>query len=250
MDFITQLPKSLAEGCSMVWVIVDRFTKMAHFVPVKDGQKTAEGCAKLFLENIWKLHGLPNSIISDRDPVFTSKFWAELMGRLDVRLRKSTAFHPKTDGQTERVNQSLEQYLRQYCNYEQDNWNDLLPLAEYTYYNSATTATQMSPFFENYGFHPRINWPVEKESKNPTSRNYAHWMESVPELCVKGLEETRERMGKYYDRLRKEAPPYSVGDVVMFNGKNIRTRRAAKKLDANLKLFGALKVVRLVGQGG
>ena len=167
-----QLPKS--DGCSTVWVIVDRFTKMAHFVPVKDGQKTAEGCAKLFLENIWKLHGLPSSIISDRDLVFTSKFWAELMGRLDVRLRKSTAFHPQTDGQTERVNQSLEQYLRQFCNYEQDNWNDLLPRAEYAYNNSATTATQMSPFFANYGFHPRTNWPVEKESKNPASRNYAH----------------------------------------------------------------------------
>ena len=246
MDFITQLPKS--DGCSTVWVIVDRFTKIAHFVPLKDGQKTAEGCAKLLLENIWKLHGLPSSIISDTDFVFTSKFWAEFMGRLDVRLRKSTAFHSQTDGQTERVNQSLEQNLRQYCNYEQDNWYDLLPLAEYAYNNSATKATQMSPFFANYGFHPRTNWPVEKESKNPASRNYAHWMESVNELCVKRLEETRERMGKYYDRTRKEAPPYSVGDLVMLNGKNIRTRRAAKKLDA--KLFGPLKVVRLVGQGG
>ena len=82
----------------MVWVIVDRFTKMAHFVSVKDGQKTAEGCAKLFLEHISKLHGLPSSIISDRNPVFTSKCWAELMGRLDVWLRKSTAFHQPTDG--------------------------------------------------------------------------------------------------------------------------------------------------------
>ena len=172
MDFITQLSKS--DVFSTVWVIVDRFTKMAHFVSVKDGQKTAEGCAKLFLENIWKLHGLPGSIISDKDPVFTSKFWAELMERLDVWLRKSMAFHLQTDGQTERVNQSLEQYLRQYYNYEQDNWYDLLPLAEYAFNNSATTATQMSPFFANYGFHPRTNWPVEKESKNPASRNFAH----------------------------------------------------------------------------
>ena len=163
---------------------------MAHFVHVKDGQKTVEGCVKLFRENIWKLHGLPSSIISDRDPVFTSKFWAELMGRLNVQLRKSTALHPQTDGQTERVNQSLEQYLRQYCNYEQDNWYDLLPLAEYAYNNSATMATQMSPFFANYGFHPPTNWPVEKESKNPASRNYAHWMESVLEICMKSLDVT------------------------------------------------------------
>ena len=89
---------------------------------------------------------------------------------------------------------------------------------------------------------------MEKESKNPTSRNYARWMESVHELCVKHLEETRERMGKYYDRSRKEAPGYSVGDLLMLNGKNIRTRRAVKKLDA--KLFGPFNVVRLVGQGG
>ena len=110
MDFITQLPQS--DGCSTVGVIVDRFTKMAHFVYLKDGEKTAEGCTKLFLEDIWKLHGLPSSIFSDRDPVFTSKFWAKLMGRVDVRLRKSTEFYPQTDGPTERVNQSLEQYLR------------------------------------------------------------------------------------------------------------------------------------------
>ena len=81
-----------------------------------------------------------------------------------MQLRKSIAFHPQTDGLTKRVNQSLEQYLWQYCNYEQDNWNDLLPLAEYAYNNSATMTTQMSPFFVNYGFHPRTNWPVEKES--------------------------------------------------------------------------------------
>ena len=81
MDIITQLSKS--DGCWTVWVIVDRYTKMAHFIHVKDEQKTAEGCAKLFLENMWKLHGLPSSIISDRDPMFTSKFFAELMGRLD-----------------------------------------------------------------------------------------------------------------------------------------------------------------------
>ena len=77
----------------------------------------------------------------------------------------------------------------------------------------------MIPFFANYGFHPRINWPVERVSKNPVSRNYAHWMERVHELCVKRLEETRECMGNYYDRSRKEAPPYSVGDLVMLNGK-------------------------------
>ena len=85
MDFITHL--LVSEDCSTVWVIVDRYTKIAQFVPVKNAQKTAEGCAKLFLANVWKLHGLSTNIVSDRDPVFTSTFWAELVKKLDVRLR-------------------------------------------------------------------------------------------------------------------------------------------------------------------
>ena len=95
------------------------------------------------------------------------------------------------------IYQSLEQYLRQYCNYEQDNWNDLQLLGECANNNLLTTATQMSLLIANYGFHPRTNWLVEKESRNPASRNFAHWMESVLELTVKRLEEIRERMGKY-----------------------------------------------------
>ena len=110
MDFNTHLPVS--EDCSTVWVIVDHYTKMAHFVPIKNAQKTAKGCTKPFLANVWKLHGLPSDIVSDGDPVFTSTYWAELMKKLDVRLKKSTAFRPQTDGQTERINQTLEHYLR------------------------------------------------------------------------------------------------------------------------------------------
>ena len=106
IDFITHLPVS--DGCTSIWVIVDRFTKMAHFIPIAEKQKMAEGCAKMFLANVWRLHGLQSDIVSDRDLVFTSTFWSELMKRLDVRLRKSTAFRPQTDGQTEHVNQSLE----------------------------------------------------------------------------------------------------------------------------------------------
>ena len=120
----------------------------------------------------------------------------------------------------------------------------MLLLAEYAYNNSAITATHCSPFFANYDFHPQTNWPVEKQSKYPASSNYAHRMEGVDKLCVKRLEETRKHMGKYCNRSRKEGPPYSVGDIFMLNGKNIRTGRAAKKLDA--KLFGLFKVVRLV----
>ena len=124
----------------------------------------------------------------------------------------------------------------------------MLPLAEYSYNNSVTTATQKSPFYTNYGFHPRTTWPVEMESKNPTSKNYAHWILSVHDLCNSYLKTTSEKMGGYYDKSKKTAPPCKAGIQVMLNGKNVRTRRAAKILDA--KLFGPFKVVKLVDRSG
>jgi hypothetical protein len=118
MDFITELPES--EGNTQVWVVVDRFTKMTHFIPLAT-RVTAAELAQTFLREIWKLHGLSQSIVFDRDSKFTFKFWAALMSLLVVQQKLSTAFHSETDEQTERVNQSLEQYLRMFCNYEQDN---------------------------------------------------------------------------------------------------------------------------------
>lgn len=115
MDFIVQLPES--KGYTQIWVVIDRFSKMAHFIPLP-GTASSQDLAKVFLAQIWRIHGLPLDIVSDRDAKFTSSFWASLMELLDIKLRMSTAFHPQTDGQTERVNQTLEHYLRAFCNYE------------------------------------------------------------------------------------------------------------------------------------
>ena len=124
----------------------------------------------------------------------------------------------------------------------------MLPHAEYCYNNSVTTATQMSLCYANYGFHPRTTWPVEMESKNPASKNYAHWIWCVHDLCNSYLKKTSEKMGCYYDKSKTTAPPFKAGDLVMLNGKNVRTRRATTKLDA--KLFGPFKVVKLVDRSG
>ena len=110
----------------------------------------------------------------------------------------------------------------------------MLPLAEYSYNNSVTTATQKSPFYANYGFHPPTTWPVEMESKNPASKNCAHWRSSVHDLCNSYLKKISEKMGRYYDMSKKTALPFKAGNLVMLNGKNVRTGRAAKKLDAKL----------------
>ena len=125
---------------------------MAHFISLATRVFVQE-LARIFLREIWKLHGLPTDIVSDRDTKFTSKFWSALMDLLDIKQKLLTAFHPETDGQTERVNQSLEQYLRMFSNYEQNNWSELLPMAEFSYNNSITTATSLSPFYVNYEYH-------------------------------------------------------------------------------------------------
>jgi len=109
MDFITELP--LSEGCDQLWVVIDRFTKMAHFLPLKVEKKTVADLAVIFAQKVWKHHGLPSDIVSDRDLRFTSETWQEFLWLSSIRPRMSTAFHPQTDRQTERLNQTIEVYL-------------------------------------------------------------------------------------------------------------------------------------------
>jgi len=150
----------------------------------------------------------------------------------------------QTDGQTERVNQSIEPYLRTFCNYEQNNWSEMLPIGEYAYNNSVTMATGLSPLYANYGFHPRISWPVEIEAMNPAGRNYGHWMVSVDAFCKKTLERTRERMSRYYDKRSKEAPKMKVRDLVILSSKNLRNWHPSKKLDH--KMQGPFEIEKIV----
>jgi len=229
MDFITELPVS--EKCDQLWVIIDRFTKMAHFIPLLQDGKTAADLAKIFAREVWRFHGLPTDIVSDRDSRFTSEVWQEFLNLLEIRPRMSTAFHPQTDGQTERLNQTIESYLRAFVGKEQDDWVRLLPMAEFAYNNSVTTGNGISPFYANYGFHPVAPNPPMEEPFNPASTNYAHWMSGVHEETRKGLEAAQERMRRYTDPGRKEPPAYQVGDLVMLNGRNIKTRRPSKKMD-------------------
>ena len=117
------------------------------------------------------------------------------MNLLDIKQKLSTAFHLETDGQTERVNQSLEQYLRMFSNYEQNNWSELLLMAEFLYNNSITAVTGLSPFYANYEYYPETHWLVPRTSQNLAANTYAHWLQEVHHQCLKRLETTRKRMG-------------------------------------------------------
>jgi len=139
---------------------------MAHFIGLNENA-TAKDVADTFVQAIWKLHDLPTEIISDMDAKFSGKFWESLCKSLGIRRKMSTAYHPQRDGQTERTNQTLEGYLRNFVNYDQNQWYQLLPLAEPAYNNSTTNAHGMSPFYANYGFHLQTEWMKEQEAQNP-----------------------------------------------------------------------------------
>ena len=247
MDFIIGLPNS--DGNTQIWVVVCRLSKMAHFIalPTQAEVPTRE-LAKMFAKEVWRLHGLPAEIVSDRDPKFMSHLWQDLMDHLDVQLSMSTTAHAQTDGQTERMNQTLEAYLRHYCSFMQDDWVDLLPLAEYAYNSSVQESTKMSPFFVNYAFQPETQWLKAKEDaawRSPAAELlYSRWI-SIWTTLKENITAAQERMKKYYDRKAQEAPEMKVGDLVLLSAKNIRGKRPSAKLDS--KAQGPFEILEPIG---
>ena len=161
-DFITKLP--LAQGYNAILVVCNRFSKMAHFIATTE-KTSAERLAKLFRDHVWKLHGLPESIISDRGVQFVAGMMKEMNNLLVIQTKLSTAYHPQTDGQTERVNQELEQYLRVFIDHRQEQWPDWLGMAEFAYNNKIHATTKTSLFKVNYGQNPRMGFEGRRKGK-------------------------------------------------------------------------------------
>jgi len=153
MDFITALPTS--NGKDAIWVVIDRLTKMGHFI-VCHGTMNPRDLADHFLQQIVRPHRLPSRIVSDRGFLFTSEFWRQVTEALGILRNLSTACRPQTDGQIERTNATIEQYIQAYCNYGQNAWEKLLPIAEFCYNNTQTGTTRITRFLANYGYHPRF----------------------------------------------------------------------------------------------
>jgi hypothetical protein len=149
MDFIVRLPRT-PKGYDSIWVIVDRLTKVAHFIPVKTTYKGSH-LAELYMYRIVCLHGVPKKIVSDRGSQFTLRFWKSLHENMDTKLNFSSAYHPQTDGQTERTNQVLEDMLRAFALSHGGSWNKSLPYAEFSYNNNCQAIVRMSPFEALYG---------------------------------------------------------------------------------------------------
>jgi len=163
MDFVVELP--LSSGHDAVMTVVDSVSKWAHFIPAHT-TVTAEEAAQLFLHQVWKLHGLLKYVVLDRRPQFVARFTKELYRLLGIKLASSTAWHPQTDGQTERVNQELDQYLRLFVNKWQDDWYDLLPMAEFQHNNHVHSATQQPPFLLDTGCVPHMGFEPRQNHSN------------------------------------------------------------------------------------
>ncbi|QRW22885.1 Retrotransposable element Tf2 protein [Rhizoctonia solani] len=217
-DFITGFPKS--QGHNAILVVIDSFLKFGHFIPTSK-KVTAKGLADLFITHIWKLHGLP------------------VKTRLGVKPAFSLAYHPESDGQTERVNQFIEFYLRSYVAANHSNWAAWLPLAEYAYNNAKHAATGKTPFELVYGQNPIMN-PSNIPANVPEADAVADTLAQEWKEAKSALRMSKERM----TRSQGTVPEYSVGKKVWLDGKNIELRTNLNKLDP--KQLGPFKVVEKV----
>ena len=216
-----------------IMVVVDRLTKMAHFIPLRC-LPTAEITADAFISYVFKLHGFPESIISDRGSQFTSDFWNRLCELMNIKHSLSTANHPQTDGQTERVNGILEQYLRCFINFRQNNWVDLLPFAEFAYNNTLQQSIDQSPFFANYGFHPTFSPEIPSSNRPSRAERRVINISSNIKFLKKNLEHAKKTYKKYADKRRMQPPLFEVGKKVWLlkenNDKNTKKKLASQMI--------------------
>jgi hypothetical protein len=221
MDFITGFPCT-PRGYDAVMVICDRLTKMVRFAPcTKDTDTTA--VAKLFIKHVFANHGLPDVIISDRDTRFTSHLWQDLQQQLGTSHKLSTAFHPQTDGQTERVNRVLEEYLRHYVNDSQTDWDEWLPLAGFAYNNSWHEAIGTTPFHLNYGKAPKLPGSPNGPARFPVVDEIVSHITDVVARAKKRLQAAGQRAKAYADKHRSEIR-LKLGQEVLLSTKFLQLK--------------------------
>lgn len=251
LDLIGPLP--ISENYNAVMVVIDRLSKMRHFVACHTTM-TSLDLANLFVKDIWRLHGLPDDIISDRGPTFVSELWRAVNHRLGTNVSLSTAFHQETDGQSEQANAYLEQYLRKYIDFSQEDWSKWLPLAEFAANNAVNSSIEMTPFFANYGFHPRLSFGPPKpfeEGASPRVRNenlqgtkFTNKMEAILDVLHSNLAKAKANQERFANAKRSPAPAYRIGDMVYLDARNIKSIRPSDKLSE--KMLGPFPIISQV----
>ena len=242
MDFIEQLPPSL--GFTAILVIVDRLTKQSLFIPTFDTITSAQ-LAELFVLHVFSKHGVPSHCTSDRGSEFVSHFFRSLGTALDMKLHFTSGYHPQGDGQTERVNQTLEQYLRVFCNFQQDNWSTLLPLAEFAYNNAPSETTGVSPFFANKGYHPNLAIHPERDMASARARDFAIDLGELHDNLKVHIAQAQRRYQRAADHRRLTPPDFKIGEKAYVKAQFFKTTRPSKKLSE--KNFGPYEIIARPG---
>ncbi|GJZ71383.1 putative reverse transcriptase domain-containing protein [Tanacetum coccineum] len=246
MDFVTKLPKT-ASGQDMIWVIVDRLTKSAHFLPAKEND-SMEKLTRQYLKEVVSRHGVPVSIISDRDGRFVSQFWQSLQEAFGTQLDMSTAYHPETDGQSERTIQTLEDMLRACVIDFEKGWDRHLPLIEFSYNNSYHTSIKVAPFEALYGRKCRspICWAEVGDAQLTGPEIVRETTEKIIQIKHR-LQASRDRQKSYADKRRKPLE-FQVGDKVMLKVSPWKgVIRFGKRGKLNPRYIGPFKILAKVG---
>ena len=245
LDLITQLPRSTSFDA--IFVIVDRFSKMAHFLPTTT-TADAPTLVRLFHDGIVRLHGFPRSIVSDRDPRFLSSFWREMFEHAGTTLRFSTANHPQTDGQTERTNRTLEQYLRIFARHAPSTWSSSLTTAELAYNSATHSAIGCSPFYLVYNHHP--NFPLDLlcgpvEGRNDAVESLFHSHQTTHDLARASLQKALEHMVKH---AHDGSPsPFASGDLVLVHYYAFRKHPDVPELKKfSDRWFGPFEIIKVI----
>ena len=236
MDFIVKLP--LSKSYNMILTITDTFLKASIFILCNESIN-AENTARLYATYVLPHYGLPTHIISDRDPHFTSTFSRELCRTLGITQNISTAYHPQTDGQSERTNQRLEQYLRIFIDYHQQNWASLLPLAQYTLNVWPNATTKRAPFELIMGHIPRVHQSA-RPFKSPT-------VEARMQQMKQARQDAKEALKKAADlEILTRFEPYQLGDKVWLEGRNLTTTHPTAKLAP--RCYGPFPITRVISR--
>jgi hypothetical protein len=246
MDFVGPLPDS--GGHNLILVVVDRLTKMSHFIPTKS-TITSKDLYTLFKDHIFRLHGFPDDIVSDRGTLFSSKFWLSFTDLLGIKAVMSTAHHQETNGQSERVIQCLKEYLRMFINYRQDDWIDYIALAEFAYNNAVHSSIGISPFKANYGYDFSVGGVstsnVSDENNTvPAAHAITNQLHDVHERLKVCIVKAQEAQKRFADRLRAQMPNFVIGAKVWLKTTNLVSDRPSKKLD--YKYAGPFEILEQV----
>ena len=239
-DHVTSLPKS--KGHDAIYVVMDRFTKMAHFIPTST-RATAEDLAQLHLAHIWKLHGVPRIHNTDRGPLFTAEYTRRFFRGLGIDQRFSTPYHPQTQGQVENLNKWMETYIRMFCNKQQNNWADLLLTAEFAYNNHSHPTIGMTPFRVNHGYD--LTLTGEGPTRGADIPLRLNILTCLHERCKGWILSAQKKQEIQYAKRVKDAPPLKVDDLVWISSRDLLTDRPSAKLEA--LRYGPYPIIEVKG---